>query len=319
MASFAIYNYSFHGITKVGLFLGQEDETKPLFTAKERQDFVQKIFHDDLNGGRQFECGRMEEQKTPDGKRIRTKMKYGCQVVWENYGLIFLKVSNPYKSITKHSNFQKIKEKDEPWCHVLIDNRPDREFIAIEKNSAFNSPDSVAAILESSIRARLAPHRVDIEIKNSYEPDAFWETVDRYKAWGIYEVAFKFAAPNPAWQAELIGSVSEAAKAMNARPTTVFTSPDGAPILLSKDNEELFKYVEACGLSGEDIIIKVKGIRTRIHIKDVKDKFVFKQMSEETYRLMLSGEPDLFNEDFGLIASFLDQVKATKKKDSEDV
>ena len=57
---------------------------------------------------------------------------------------------------------------------------------------------------------------------------------------------------------------------------------------LNKSNEELFNYVEACGLSGEDIIIKVKGIRTRIHIKDVKDKYVFKQMSEDTFRQILS-------------------------------
>lgn len=313
MAAFAIYNYSFHEVTNIGIFLGQEDDTEPLITPKERQDFVQKIFHDDLHGGRQFECSIMEEHKNIKGKKERSKVMYGSQVVWEKAGLILLMISNPQKTITKHENFKKRKEKDEPWCHVLIDNRPDREFIAIEKNAAFNSPDNVALILESSLRARLAPHRVSIEIKNSYEPDAFWETVAKYQPWGIHEVAFRFAAPNPAWQAALIGSVSEAAKAMNARPTTVFTSPDGKPILLSKANPELNDYVEACGLSGEDIIIKVKGIRTRIHIKDVKDKYVFKQMSEETFRQILSGEPDLFDENFDALAAFLDQVKATKK------
>ena len=61
----------------------------------------------------------------------------------------------------------------------LIDNRYGRECMAIEKNTAFNSPDTVASILESSFRARLAPHKVVMDIKNQYEPDAFWEVVEQ--------------------------------------------------------------------------------------------------------------------------------------------
>lgn len=316
MAAFAIYNFSFHEVKNVGMFLGQEADTTPLPTPKDKQDFIQKIFHDDLNGGRQFECCLLETT-TSSGERNKERVLYGSKVVWENKGLVILMISNPRKTITKHENFRKRKEKDEPWCHVLIDNRYDREFIAIEKNTAFSSPDFVAAILEASLNARLAPHHVSIEIKNSYEPDAFWETVDKYEYLGINEVAFRFAAPNPAWQADLIGSISDAAKSMKARPTTVFTTPDGAPLLLDKSNEELFNYVEACGLSGEDIIIKVKGIRTRIHIKDVKDKYVFKQMSEDTFRQILDGDPDLFDENFDSLAAFLDQIKANKNTEQQ--
>ena len=70
-------------------------------------------------------------------------------------------------------------------------------------------------------------------------------------------------------------------------------------------------------MSGEDIIIKVKGIRTRIHIKDVKDKYVFKQMSEDTFRQILDGDPDLFDENFDSLAAFLDQIKANKDTNTE--
>ena len=127
------------------MFLGQEDDTTPLPTPKDKQDFIQKIFHDDLNGGRQFECYLLETT-TSSGEKNKERVLYGSKVVWENNGLVILMISNPRKTITKHENFRKRKEKDEPWCHVLIDNRYDREFIAIEKNTAFSSPDFVAAI-----------------------------------------------------------------------------------------------------------------------------------------------------------------------------
>ena len=313
MAAFAIYNYTFRNVESIGIFMGQEDDTSPLPTTEDKQNFVQQIFRDHLHGGREFECRTTEERKSATGKKERCTTKYGCKVVWEKYGLIILMISNPQKTITKHKNFQIQKEQDEPWCHVLIDNRPDREFIAIEKNSAFNSPDTVATILESSLRARLTPHRVTIEIKNSYEPDAFWETVDKYQSWGIHEVIFRFAAPNPAWQAALIGSISDAAREMNARPSTVFSSHDGDPLILSRTNEELNTYINICATSGEDIILKVKGIRPRIHIKDVKDKYVFKQMAEDTFRQIISGEPNLFDENFSALTAFLDQIKTPTK------
>lgn len=321
MATFAIYNYKFRDVDNIGIFMGQEDDTLPLRTIQEKQAFVQKIFHDDIHGGRQFECSRVEETKSADGKgkrKVKATIKYGSKVVWEKEGLILLMISNPFKSITKHENFQKRKEKDEPWCHVLIDNRDNREFIAIEKNASFTSPDTVANILESSLRARLAPHHVTIEIKNSYEPDAFWEAVDKYQSWGIYELIFRFAAPNPAWQAKLIGSISDAAKDMNARPSTVFSSTDGDPLILSKSNQELCNYIDACALGGEDIVIKVKGIRSRIHIKDVKDKYIFKQMSEDTFRQILSGEPDLFDENFDAFTAFLNQIKTTQNNEEKE-
>lgn len=313
MASFAIYNYKFRDVENIGLFLGQEDDTAPLRSIKEKQDFVQKIFHDDIHGGRKFESFRVEESKKTDGKKERTKIYYGNKVVWERDGLIVLMISNPLKTITKHENFQKKKEKDEPWCHVLIDNRENREFIAIEKNSSFNSPNTVASILEHSLRQRLEPHRVTIEINNSYEPDAFWEIVEKYKLSGIHEVVFRFAAPNPAWQAALLKGMNDAARDMGARPSTVFTSPDGDPLILSRENEELCRYVELCALEGEDIVLKVRGIRSRIHIKDVKDKYVFKQMPDDVFRDLVNGEVDLFDKDYDAFVAFLDQISTGGK------
>ena len=65
-------------------------------------------------------------------------------------------------------------------------------------------------------------------------------------------------------------------------------------------------------------MIKVKGIRSRIHIKDVKDKYIFKQMSEDTFRQILSGEPDLFDENFDAFTAFLNQIKTTQNNEEKE-
>ena len=56
MAAFAIYNYTFRNVESIGIFMGQEDETSPLPTTEDKQNFVQQIFRDHLHGGREFEC-----------------------------------------------------------------------------------------------------------------------------------------------------------------------------------------------------------------------------------------------------------------------
>lgn len=319
MAAFAIYTYKFRDVENIGFILGQEDETYPLPTLKDKQDYVQKLFHDDLNGGRKLDCFRTDELTDKNtGKVTYKKTPFGLKVVWEKDGLILLLVSNPYKKITRHEQFQKLKEKDEPWCHVLIDNRFGREFMAIEKNGAFTNPDSVALILESSLRERLAPHKVTMDIKNQYEPDVFWQVVEKNKVFGILEVIFRFAAPNNPWAAELIGTANEAARSMKARPSIAFTSPDGEPIELNKDDEQLCNYVEACSMQGEDIEVKVKGLRSRIHIINVKNKYVLKQMDEDALKSLLSDNSEVLDENYALLVAFLQQIHTSKEAQKED-
>lgn len=313
MATFAIYTYKFRDVENIGFFEGEENHD-PLPTLQDKQDFIENIFREDKTGKRPLECRRYTERKNKETQeRERTKYRYKHQTVWENNGIIVLMISN-LKKITRHENFQKLNEPDEPWCHVVIDNRPGREFVAIEKNTAFKSQDTVADILCHTLRDRLLPHHVTIEIKNQYQPSAFWSVVSQHRNAGIQQVAFYFAAPNNPWCAGLIGSMNSAAEQMHARPTAVFSSPDGDPIEVEQTNEELRKYVEACAMQGEDITVKVIGIRAPIHIKKVKDKYVLKNMDTDTFKSMLQASPELFDEDYSAVAVFLNQIKTTAEQ-----
>ena len=138
MATFALYTYKFRHVDNIGVFVGQEQETTvALDTLEERQNFLQAIFRDDLNQQRKFNCFRTEERKNKEtGKKEKNSVGFDCKTLWEHNGFIILMVSNK-KRITRHQRFQKFKDQDEPWCHVVIDNRYGQEFIAIEKNGAF--------------------------------------------------------------------------------------------------------------------------------------------------------------------------------------
>ena len=291
MATFAIYTFKFRDIDNKGLFAGQTEKYQPLPTLEDKQNFLQHIFQEDLRSKEPF----------------LHAVGCDCKTLWESSGFIVLMVSN-IKNVTRHQKFRKIKEQDEPWCHVLIDNRPGREFIAIEKNGAFTSPDIVAELLQNELRYRFALHHVEITIKNQYKPDAFWDIINKHFINGIRQVAFHFSVPNPPWASELLGNMNEAARSMHARPTAIFSAPDNSPIIVDQQNEELRRYVEVCAKEGEDITVKVAGIRARIHVIDVKDKYVYMVMEENSFRDIVSNSPDLFEKELPLMANFFDPI-----------
>lgn len=292
MATFAIYTFKFRDIDNKGLFVGQTEKYEPLPTLEDKQRFMQQIFIKDHTGKEPFLRGA-------DG--------CDCKTLWESSGFIVLMVSN-IKNVTRHQKFRKIKDHDEPWCHVLIDNRPGREFIAIEKNGAFSSPDIVANILQDELRYRFALHHVEITIKNQYQPDAFWDIINKHLVNGIRQVAFHFSVPNPPWASELLGNMNEAARSMHARPTAIFSSPDNSPLIVDPQNEELRRYVEVCAKEGEDITVKVAGIRARLHVIDVKDKYVYMVMEENAFKEIVSNSPELFDKEVSLMAGFFDPI-----------
>lgn len=291
MATFAIYTFKFRDIENKGLFAGQTEKYQPLPTLEDKQNFLQHIFQEDLRSKEPF----------------LHAVGCDCKTLWESSGFIVLMVSN-IKNVTRHQKFRKIKEQDEPWCHVLIDNRPGREFIAIEKNGAFTSPDIVAELLQNELHYRFALHHVEITIKNQYKPDAFWDIINKHFINGIRQVAFHFSVPNPPWASELLGNMNEAARSMHARPTAIFSAPDNSPIIVDQQNEELRRYVEVCAKEGEDITVKVAGIRARIHVIDVKDKYVYMVMEENSFRDIVSNSPDLFEKELPLMANFFDPI-----------
>ncbi len=115
-------------------------------------------------------------------KKVTFWDKHKCEVLRHEGGVILMTVE---ANKSKHTIVDKkdVEHPHHPYCTVIIDNRPGRQLVGIERNSAFNSnPDNLAALLQESVNYMLSPYGRRIELlklkKNSKE---FWPVVDRLR------------------------------------------------------------------------------------------------------------------------------------------
>lgn len=104
--------------------------------------------------------------------------KYTCDVLRHEAGVVLLTIDN---NKVKYTTVNKKERSNEhhPYCHVVIDNRPDRGIIGIERNAAFDSrTDRVADILREGLTYELRPYRCQLLIRQLKKRSSdFWPTV----------------------------------------------------------------------------------------------------------------------------------------------
>ena len=102
------------------------------------------------------------------------------------------------RNVSIRQDYKKNPEVTNPFCQIVIDNRPGRALMAIEKESSFGNPDKAAEILEETINNYLRDYRISIEIKQHTRVDEFWSYVDEQTLVNkdpIRKVVFDY--PNP--------------------------------------------------------------------------------------------------------------------------
>lgn len=74
-------------------------------------------------------------------------------------------------------DFEEKAEPTYPYCYVVIDNRPNKHFMAIQKNSAFGDPNNVRKIIEHSINLLFQSEAIPIEMHLYLRtrPSKIWE------------------------------------------------------------------------------------------------------------------------------------------------
>lgn len=104
---------------------------------------------------------------------------YNCDVVVpELQGIILLELeSNGIK--TTIENKQKIRHPNHPFCRIIIDNRPEHQIIAIEKNTAFSGDtDKAALVLQNGLNQKLLDYGREIVIQSLKKKSTdFWPVV----------------------------------------------------------------------------------------------------------------------------------------------
>jgi hypothetical protein len=166
----------------------------------------------------------------------------------------------------------------------VIDNRPGRCLIAIEKDSSFGKTDKAADILEGTLNNYLSDYRLSIEINQQIRTDEFWNYVEeqtRVNNDPIRKVVFDF--PNPKLTYPLIstkkvvGKVNSMLSMLGASNAVkghfhMDASKEGTLKLL-RTNKDLAQMVELCHNNGYSLSVFFKHyglFRVNDQIKAVK-------------------------------------------------
>ena len=176
MPLFAIYKYK----------ISQRNDEGELFKQHEAEDYKIKYKTPEECFGSFFHTGgclslnfQKEKGKGKD-KTIENEL-YGNDVLMVVDDVILITIEN---NKVKHTTNKKkdVPHEHHPYCHVVIDNRPGCQIMAVVKNAAFdNKPDKVCGILHQAFNNRviLGQYHLQIEFtKFQRKKNEFWPVVN---------------------------------------------------------------------------------------------------------------------------------------------
>lgn len=292
MAKFQIYTYMFRPVT--------ENQTEIPF-----EEFQQINVQDSLDR-KQDLTGEVLD----DDKKLKFKfndVEYAHKMYIGQNGIYVFRIANSgHKPAKVETDFMVVKQENHPSCLVIIDNRKDRQIIAIEKNSAFGKDPSLAVILQTTLRKALQSYRLTLDVTPKFHTSEFWQVVDASMMLkGIESVDFPFAYPNLPEISDMVGEyMNNVARQTNSEPTLHLKGQNNESLTLSRKDLWLLSAIKACAASGRPILIKPKGSDLR---RIGVDSPVYEEISDVA--LTGLGQKDLFDSKFQAIVEFLNTIK----------
>lgn len=203
MAKFHIFTYMFHPVMEM-----QGDITREEFEGIDvNKSFKQK----------QELLGAILDEFAADSKGDESKLRFeynGEAFSQRTYlhrdGIYVLRIANNKKTKVEQ-DFNVMELDNHPSCIVIIDNRHDRQVIAIETCRAIPShskPDapSLADIIQTTLRKKLARTRLSVDVKGKFHTAEFWQVIDNSMTLkGIESVDFPFPYPNLPQITDMVG------------------------------------------------------------------------------------------------------------------
>lgn len=134
-----------------------------------------------------------------EGTRRRKAVSYANQTHRDYGGIKLMSVDNS-RDVAIYRRHRKETEVSNPFCYIIIDNRPGRAHIAIQNGAeAFRiKPSKMAGILQHSINGScLARRGWNIEIRPVRVAGGFWDAVEHKRSAGVSVRRVTFDFPNP--------------------------------------------------------------------------------------------------------------------------
>ena len=289
MAKFQIYTYMFRPVMENQMEIPFEEFQKidVQDSLDRKQDLTSEVLDD--NEKLKFKFNTVE---------------YAHKMYIGQDGIYVLRIANTgHKPAKVETNFKVMKQENHPSCIVIIDNRKDRQIIAIENNSAFGKDPSLAVIIQTTLRKALQNHRLTLDVTPKFHTSEFWQVVDTSMMLkGIEYVDFPFAYPN---LPEIVGDyMNNVARQTNSEPTLHLKGQNKESVRLSREDLWLLSAIKACAASGRPILIKPKGSEIR---KIGVDSPVYEEISDVALDEL--DQKDLFNSKYDVIVEFLNTIK----------
>ena len=169
------------------------------------------------------------------------------------------------KIVRSTADFKDEQLEDYPYVTIAINNDPQKQIIAIERNTkAFAHPETVSHIIENNLNRHLKSKNLAIYIEPIYSVEDFWSIVKKYER-RIRQLEFELIRPNMSnisskidEQLKTLESSSDAHK-LNLR---LQSSKDGV-LIIERENEQIVGLVDYASQGGGNISIKIKGIKKK--------------------------------------------------------
>lgn len=292
MAKFQIYTYMFRPVMENQIEIPFEEFQKidVQDSLDRKQDLTSEVL--DNNEKLKFKFNTVE---------------YAHKMYIGQDGIYVLRIANSgHKPAKVETNFKVMKQENHPSCIVIIDNRKDRQIIAIEHNSAFGKDPSLAVIIQNTLRKALQYYRLTLDVTPKFHTSEFWQVVDTSMMLkGIDSVDFPFAYPNLPEISDMVGDyMTDVARRTNSEPTLKLKGQNNESLRLSREDLWLLSAIKACAASGRPILIKPKGSELR---KIGVDSPVYEEISD----VALDGldQKDFFDSKCNIIVEFLNTIK----------
>lgn len=173
--------------------------------------------------------------------------------------IIVFRIANN-KKVKREQDFQVEMLDDKPSCMVVIDNRHDRQQIAIQKNRAFSKQAKVADIIQWTFCELLEKHGLKVEIKARYSATEFWMIVHDNPV-GVAYLKFTFTPKNLPWLAGKVKRFfNEVGDHFDADPALELRSgEDGGKLAISEEDSVLGDLLDVSAASGMPIKMRLVG------------------------------------------------------------
>lgn len=296
MAKFQIYQYMFRPVmeNQMGLPLEEFQAVNVQESLDKKQELLGSVLND-------FACEKDEQKEYYqfDGEFFRYRS-------FINQGDIYVMRIANNKKTKLEADFNVSELDNHPSCLVIIDNRKDRQIVAIERNAAFSKNSMVADILQNTFRLKLLSRRLTLDIAGKFHTAEFWQVRNAsMELKGIEYVDFPFAYPNLPAISDLVGEYfTDLAKRTNSEPTLHLQGQNHESVNLDPEDIWVLKAIKACAASGKPILMKPKGSQVR---KIGVESPVIEEIADVAVKDLSSR--DLFDAKFNLIVEFLNKIK----------